>query len=111
MGRDIRAECNDILLEEHELVNELKAKQTDATVNLCRVFVGRYLGILQHAVAKSGEESFYERCWVDDSRLDLHKTIAEQFNLLKLVDNERYPAFFGWQGQRYTIKIEKAEHQ
>lgn len=98
-----------MLLEGHELVDELRSKQADATLNLFRYFVMRYPGILQQAVPQAGEENFYQRRRVDDSRLDLQKTIAEQFNLLRVVDNECYPAFFDWQGQRYTIKIEKAE--
>jgi len=98
-----------MLLEGHELVDELRAKQADATLSLCRNFVDRYPEITQQAVPQAGEESFYQRRRVDDSRIDLQKTIAEQFNLLRVVDNECYPAFFDWQGQRYTIKIEKAE--
>jgi len=33
------------------------------------------------------------------------KTIREQMNLLRVVDNERYPAFFEWQGNRYYLAI------
>ena len=37
------------------------------------------------------------------------KTIKEQFNLLRVVDNEKYPAFFDYSGTRYLLKIYKAE--
>ena len=30
---------------------------------------------------------------------------GQQFNLLRVVDNERYPAFFELDGRRYTIQI------
>ena len=33
----------------------------------------------------------------------------DQINLLRVVDNERYPAFFEWMGQRYRILIQKDE--
>lgn len=46
-----------------------------------------------------------------DCRLDPHKTIAEQFDLLRVVDNERYPAFIDFRGTRYVIRIEKREGQ
>ena len=39
--------------------------------------------------------------------LDPNKTIVEQFNLLRIVDNDRYPAYFNWLGQDYIMKIEK----
>lgn len=42
-----------------------------------------------------------------DSRVDPNKTIAEQFELLRVVDPERYPAFFDHRGHRYVIRIEK----
>jgi len=102
---------NCMVLEGHELVDELRSKQADATLDLCREFVQRYPEIIHEAVAQSGEESFYPRRRAEESRLDPQKTIVEQFNLLRVVDNERYTAFFDWQGKRYLIKIEKVEQQ
>jgi methionyl-tRNA formyltransferase len=39
------------------------------------------------------------------SELDINKTILEQFNLLRVVDNDKYPAFFLHGGRKYVIKI------
>ena len=39
------------------------------------------------------------------------RTLAEQFNLLRTVDNTRYPAFFDLQGHRYRLHIEKVDDQ
>jgi spore coat polysaccharide biosynthesis predicted glycosyltransferase SpsG len=36
-------------------------------------------------------------------------SIAEQFDLLRVVDPEHYPAFFDYRGKRYIIKMEKAD--
>lgn len=102
---------NSMLLEGSELVNELRIKQAEVTVDLCKEFVRRYPEILQHVFPQSGEESFYKRRSAEDSCLDPYKSIAEQFNLLRVVDNDRYPAFFDWQGERYFIKIEKSEKE
>ena len=35
-------------------------------------------------------------------------SIAEQFDLLRVVDPEHYPAFFDYRGKRYIPKVEKA---
>jgi len=43
----------------------------------------------------------------DDSRIDPNESIAKQFNLLRLADAKRYPAFFEYLGVKYVIKIEK----
>ena len=52
-----------------------------------------------------GKGSFYRKRTPEDSELDIDKTIREQFNLLRAVDNNRYPAFFKLNGQKYTLKI------
>jgi methionyl-tRNA formyltransferase len=58
---------------------------------------------------QSGESSFYPKRSPADSMIDINKTIIEQFNLLRIVDNERYPAYFDWLGKRYYLRIEKEE--
>ena len=53
--------------------------------------------------------TFYRRRTIEDSRLDVHKTLAEQFDLLRICDPERYPCYFDYRGRRYKLKIEKYE--
>ena len=48
---------------------------------------------------------------LEESQLDIGKTIEEQFNLLRIVDNEKYPAFFIIKGQRYELRIKKADER
>jgi len=55
---------------------------------------------------QSGVESFYPKRTPKDSNLDINKTIKEQFNLLRIVNNEEFPAFFEIDGHRYALKIE-----
>jgi len=56
---------------------------------------------------QEGDSTYYQRRTISDSQIDPHKTIADQFELLRVVDNERYPAFFRYRDSRYTIKIYK----
>ncbi len=58
---------------------------------------------------QQGEPTLYCRRKPDDSRLDPERSIADQFDLLRTVDNERYPAYIEWRGHRYNILIEKAD--
>ena len=37
--------------------------------------------------------------------------IQDEFNLLRVADQQRYPAFFDYQGVKYLIKIEKAKSE
>lgn len=91
----------------HELIDELRAAQAEATHDLCRWFVDTYPRSAEQGRPQQGEESFYARRRPADSRLDPEQPLAEQFNLLRVVDNERYPAFFEWRGKRYTLSIDE----
>jgi len=96
-----------IELNGSELVNELREKQAAVTLDLCRKFIRQYPFIVNRAVKQNGESSFYPKRMPVDSMVDINKTVREQFNLLRIVDNERYPAYFDWLGHRYYLRIEK----
>ena len=53
-----------------------------------------------------GEESAYSRRRPEDSRLDPLQNLEDQFPLLRIVDNEAYPAFFERKGRRYRLRID-----
>ena len=59
------------------------------------------------ATAQLGESTYYKRRKPVDSELDISRPIRDQLNLLRVVDNERYPAFFYAHGQKYKLTIEK----
>lgn len=90
-----------------ELVEELRATQADTTFKLCLEFIDNYPDIIDKAVSQEGESSYYRRRTPEDSRLDPDKTIREQFDLLRVVDNKRYPAFFELNGEQYLLKVLK----
>lgn len=96
-------------LEGHELLQEINAKLFEAELLLMTHAVEQFDGI--KPTKQAGEPGPYmAKRSPDDSRLDPNKTIAEQFNLLRVVDSQRYPAFFDYRGHRYLIKIEKAKN-
>lgn len=99
----------DIVFEGHELVEELRLAQAKTTFELCLEFIQTYPVVLKNAKAQIGESSFYRRRTPADSEMNIHKTLDEQFNLLRVVDNLMYPAFFIKDGVKYTLKIEKSE--
>ena len=88
-----------------ELVQDLRHVQGTMTQRLCLEFVRRYPAILQTAKAQDGEATFYPRRRPADSCMDLDKPLRTQINLLRVVDNERYPAFFDYEGERYYLAI------
>ena len=93
-------------LEGHELLPEINQKLFSAELELMSAAV-RDRGV-GNPVPQTGDPGPYRtKRTPEHSRLDPDKSIAEQFDLLRVVDNERYPAFFHFRGKRYVLKIEK----
>lgn len=88
-----------------ELLPELRELQAKATKELIFEFIANYPK--NRGLHQEGQASFYSKRSAKDSILDINKTILDQFNLLRVCDNERYPAFFYFQDEKYILKIEK----
>ena len=94
----------ELILNGLELNNELRVKQAEIQIKMCKAFVDNY-SIFNQPRRQVGNETFYSKRDASDSELDINKTIREQFNLLRIVDNEEYPAFFCIDGKKFIIKI------
>jgi len=96
-----------IYLEGHELLDEVKHQQGLKTKKLILDFVNRYPNV--KGSLQEGKSTYYPKRTPKDSELNIAKSIKEQFNLLRVCDNERYPAYFNLNGEKYVIKIYKDE--
>lgn len=95
-------------LEGHELNKELRHSQAGLKMDMCLEFLENYE---KYKVPRKqvGKESFYPKRSTKDGELDVDRPLKEQFNLLRTVDNEAYPAFFNIGNYKYVLKIEKVE--
>ncbi|MDD5356026.1 MAG: UDP-4-amino-4,6-dideoxy-N-acetyl-beta-L-altrosamine N-acetyltransferase, partial [Candidatus Omnitrophica bacterium] len=89
----------------HELHDAIREKQAHKTMQLCLKFLSKYKSL--KPIPQEGEATYYEKRAPKNSQLDIDKTIKEQFNLIRIVNNKEFPAFFDYLGHRYIIKIEK----
>jgi len=89
----------------NELYEDLRDAQANLTIQMCLEFLKNY-DQYKNPVKQGGIESFYAKRGKEDSELDINKTIKEQFNLLRIVNNNDYPAFFELDDNRYILKIE-----
>ena len=98
----------EFVLEGHELLPEINEKLFAAELALMtRAVTGRDQIT---PIAQTGDPGPYlERRTPEHSRLDPQRSLAEQFDLLRVVDNTRYPAFMDHRGKRYRLKIEKID--
>jgi len=88
-----------------ELYDEINAKIFDAEITLMDWALDNHATVVPRQ--QSGESSYYRRRKPEDSRIDPDRPLAEQFDLLRVADPDRYPAFFELRGRRYDIVLRK----
>lgn len=89
----------------HELIDEMREQQGKATVDICLKYLRADTPSL--GTAQIGEATHYDRRRSSDSVIDINLPLVAQFNLLRVVDNDRYPAYFQHNGHDYTLRVIK----
>jgi len=95
-----------IHIENHEMIDEINNKLFPAKLKLID-FAIEYMDKIIPTPQSSIGSSSYTRRNPEDSKLDINKSIAEQFDLLRVVDKKRYPCFIEHRGHKYKINMEK----
>ena len=96
---------NSFVLNGTELSDEIRNIQGIQFLNIIKKFLIKYPKV--KSKKQIGKGNFNKRRYPKDSQLDINKTIKQQFNHLRINDNELYPSFFYYKGQKYIIKIFK----
>ena len=113
INADKDADCGDIWLEDsiqlqgHELHDEWRDLQGKKSIELFIRFINEYKEIT--VKKQRGPESFYQKRTPKNTQLDIELSKKQQFDLLRVVDNKHYPAFFEHLGQKYKLTISKYE--
>ncbi len=94
----------------YELLDEINQKLFAVELRLMTKLVAEFETIVP-VRQRDDKNSYYRERTQLDSRLDPSKSLAQQFDLLRVVDSERYPAFFEYRGQRYILTIEKSDDE
>ncbi|MEF2144837.1 MAG: formyltransferase family protein [Desulfovibrionaceae bacterium] len=94
-----------IPLKGDELVEDLRALIGEKVVDMISAYLAKFP---LPAIPQTGMPTYFPRRTENDCQLDVDKSIREQFNKLRVLDNELYPAFFYHSGCKYILKIEKA---
>lgn len=108
-----RFDAGDIILRDQieldggELYDDIRAKQIEVTFRLIREFLSVYP--VYERLPQVGDQSIFPRRTAKDGELDPDKTIREQFNLLRIGNNEKWPSHFHLNGHQYILKIYKGK--
>ncbi len=96
--------------EGHELFDEINQALFQAELELMDFAIAQ-CEVIQAQDQDSQQASWYPRRRPEDSRLDPQLPLASQFDVLRVADPARYPAYFELRGYRYEITIRKATIQ
>ena len=92
-------------LEGHELSDEIREQQAKSIFKLIKKFLNNYPNINYRK--QKGISTFNKRRGVNANKLNIQKSIKSQLNILRISDNENYPAFFKYRKNTYILKILK----
>jgi len=94
-----------------ELLDELRMLQGDLIISMCSEFIQTYPDVLLRALVQEGEGSYYARRRPADSELNPDRSIREQLDLFRVVDNINYPAYVEIDQHRYELWIRKEDEK
>lgn len=98
-----------ILIEPTALWHDVNHSLFEAEIELMTEAVECADKIQPQAQSEVIEPSYYRRRGASDSLVNPERSIADQFNLLRMCDPERYPAWFEMHGQKYKVILEKLD--
>ncbi|MES2510097.1 MAG: UDP-glucuronic acid dehydrogenase [Pseudomonadota bacterium] len=93
-------------LEGHETFDEINTALFAAELRLMD-FAVKGFETVKPRPQDSRQSTSYPKRAPEDSRIDPLQSIAGQFDLLRVADPVRFPAFFELHGHRYLIQISK----
>jgi len=94
-----------VKVKAHELNVDIRRRQAIKTIEIINKFLTNRRKI--RPIVQKGKVTFLKKRLPKDSLIDINKTLKSQFNLLRVVDNNRYPAFFYNKNTKYILKIFK----
>ena len=90
-------------IKKTDLYEKIRRKQALATKKIIKEFLNAFPKY--NEVIQVGSASYYRRRTKKDSLINVNKSIAEQFNLLRICNNNEWPAFFSYKNKKYKILI------
>lgn len=89
------------------LYDEINERLFNAELALMTYAIESYENITASEQLRGIEPTYYRLRNPQDSQIDPDLSISEQFNLIRVCDPNRFPAFFELNGCVYKLKIEK----
>lgn len=99
-----------VVVPKHALYDELNEILFQAESVLMDFAVESFDSIVPLPQNSTQLSSYYPKRTPADSELDINKSISDQFDLMRVCDPDRFPAFFKIHGHTYELKLKKVEN-
>jgi len=93
----------------HALWDEINARLFEAEIELIDFAVSEFEQVLPTTQDSTIEPSYYPRRTPADSQIDASQSISNQFDMIRVCDPNRFPAFFELRGKKYKLILEKID--
>lgn len=100
-----------ISVPKHALWEEINHLLFTAELKMIDYAVQNFALVVPQPQVASEQAPYFQKRTPQNSQIDPHKSIAEQFDLIRVCDPNRFPAYFEHLGQRYILKLEKLNEQ
>lgn len=100
-----------VSIPKHALYDEINCLLFAAESKLMDFAVENFHHIMPTSQNDMIEATYYPRRAPANSELDPQQSLASQFDLIRVCDPERFPAFFKLHGHIYKLIIEKVENE
>ena len=91
----------------YELWDEINERLFNAEIDLIDLAVHEFDTVIPKPQDIATVPTYYPRRTPDASKLDAERSIASQFDLIRVCDPTRFPAFFELHGKKYKLTLEK----
>lgn len=98
-----------ISIPQHALWDEINDLLFEAEIELIDFAVREFKKVCPNQQDSTVEPSYYPKRIPADSKIDSLKSIASQFNQIRVCDPSRFPAFFELHGKKYKLTLEKID--
>lgn len=93
-------------IPKHFLFDEINKALFEVELSLMDYALQYFETIVPQIQSLEVQSTYYAKRSPGDSRVDPEQSIRSQFDLIRVCDPERFPAFFELHGKKYVVKLE-----
>ena len=98
-----------INIEPHELWDEINKKLFEVEIQLMDFAIESFKNLKGIEQDRNIKATYFEKRTPIQSEIDPEMSLQEQFDKIRVMDPNRYPAFFKLYGFKYHLRIEKID--